>query len=174
MASQQLATPAVLFCLWVVILRARMSKLWSEGGWCDIEGYYVSWFSSESSGILLILPTDVRILILDGNSVTSLEKGSFILRVVAELEELNAGQYELEWIELGTFSGLTKLRKLLMCGKVLGEIVLLTFQKISSPAYLDLWTNRLERLEVNVSSGLINLQYGVCGYVLSPTYFPMS
>jgi hypothetical protein len=154
-----LATPAVAFWLWLVVVPARMAKLCPEECWCDPGGYYVDCTSSSLNSIPLIFPTNVRELIFDGNSITSLEKGGFISRGLTELEKLTVRRCELRKIEFGAFSGLTELTFLSVSGNEISEIIPGIFENLSRLERLDLTFNRIELLEVGAFSGLINLKH---------------
>ena len=68
--SLLLATPAVIFWLWLMILPARVAMLCPEECRCETEGYYVNCSGSVLKSIPLIHPTDVRMLVIDGNNIT--------------------------------------------------------------------------------------------------------
>jgi hypothetical protein len=157
--SLLLAIPAVIFWLWLVILPARVSILCPEKCKCAAGGYYVNCTGSSLIEIPSILPTNVRGLLLDNNSITYLENDSFVSRGLTELTNLQADCCQIRTIELGAFNGLTKLKRLSMRSNKISEIIGGTFDKMSSLEYLDLEHNIIERLEVNVFSKLINLKH---------------
>ena len=126
---------------------------------CNAGGYYVNCSSSSLKEIPLILPTNVRGLQLDNNSVTLLENDSFVSRGLTELENLQADFCQIGTIELGAFNGLTKLIYLSMLGNEISEIIPGTFEKVGRLEYLYLDHNRIEHLEADVFSGLNNLKY---------------
>jgi hypothetical protein len=92
LVSLLLAALAVIFWLWLMILRARLAILCHEGCWCHSVGYYVDCYNSSLNSIPSILPTNTRWLVLDGHSITSLEKDLFVSRGLTELEELSANK----------------------------------------------------------------------------------
>ena len=159
LVSLLLATPALIFWLWLVILPARVAKQCPEECRCNAGGYYVDCSRSSLKGIPLILPTQVRGLLLDNNSVTVLENDSFVSRGLTELENLQADFCQIGTIELGALNGLTKLIYLSMWGNELSEIIPGTFEKVGRLEYLYLDHNRIEHLEADVFSGLNNLKY---------------
>jgi hypothetical protein len=159
LVSLLLATPAVIFWLWLVILPARVAKLCPERCRCDLGGNYVDCTSSLLNSIPLIFLTNVQELVLNGNNITSLEKDSFISRGLTELEYLYVDYCGLETIELGAFNGLTKLTRLSMKENKISEIIPRTFENMSRLEKLELTLNRLKHLEVDIFSGLINLKH---------------
>ena len=159
MMSLLLGTHAGIFWLWLVILPTRVAKHCPEECRCNAGGYYVDCSSSSLKEIPLILPTHVRSLLLDNNSITLLENDSFVSRGLTELENLQADFCQIGTMELRTFNGLTKLIYLLMRGNRIEEIAQSTFEMMRGLEYLRLDYNEIERLDVDVFSGLINLQY---------------
>jgi len=159
LVSLLLATPALIFWLWLVIVAARVAKQCPEECRCNAGGYYVDCSRSSLKEIPLILPTQVRGLLLDNNSVTVLESDSFVARGLTELENLQADFCQIGTIELRAFNGLTKLIYLSMWGNEISEIIPGTFENVSRLEYLYLDHNRIEHLEVDVFSGLNNLKY---------------
>jgi hypothetical protein len=156
-----LATATVIFWLWLVILPARVAKHCPDECRCNAGGYYVDCSSSYLKQIPLTLPTHVRGLVLNNNSVTLVEKDSFVSRGLNEVENLQADFCQIRTIELGAFNGLTNLIYLSMWGNKISEIIPGTFEKVSRLEYLDLDHNVIEHLEVDVFSELNNLKY-VC------------
>ena len=161
LVSLLLATSAVIFWLWLVILRARVAILCPKECWCDPGGYYVECSSSPLNNIPLIFPANVWELLLRSNNITSLEKDGFISRGLTELEKLTADFCEIRTIELGALNGLTKLTHLSMWGNKISEIMPGTFEKMSRLEHLVLSYNSIEHLQVGVFSGLINLKHVV-------------
>jgi len=125
---------------------------------CEARGLYVSCLGSGLISIPSILPTHVRILVLDGNNITYFEHDSFVSRGLVELEILKADLCQIGTIEFGAFNGFTKLNNLSMWKNEIIEILPGTFGKMSSLEFLDLMDNRIEKLELDAFSGLINLQ----------------
>jgi Leucine-rich repeat (LRR) protein len=157
--SLLLATPAVIFWLWLVIVPARVAILCPERCRCDTLGYYVNCEDSSLSNIPLIFPTYVGELVLYNNTITFLEKDSFISRRLTELELLFVLDCQLQTIELGAFNGLTKLTHLSMSINEISEIIPRTFEKMICLGKLEISDNRTEHLAVDVFSGLIYLTY---------------
>jgi Leucine-rich repeat (LRR) protein len=158
LVSLLLATPAVIFWCWLVILPVRVKIICQEECMCDSEGYNVHCSGSSLNNIPLLLPTDLRKLLLVRTNITALVKDSFTSRRVTELETLIVVRCGLERIELGAFNGLTKLTDLTMSHNEISEIAPRTFEKMSRLRKLQLSYNRLEHLEVDIFSGLINLK----------------
>jgi Leucine-rich repeat (LRR) protein len=154
--SLLLATPAVMFWLWLVILPRKV--LCPEECTCDTGGYYVICLASGLNSIPLILPTHVRLIMLFDNNITFLEKDTFVSRELTELEIFMANLCHIGTIDLGAFNGLTMLKNLSLFQNEIVEIIPGMFDGMSSLEYLDLQDNRIEHLEVKVLSGLINLQ----------------
>jgi hypothetical protein len=157
--SLLLTIPAFTFWLWLVILPASVAKHCPEECRCSAGGYYVDCSRASLKEIPLILPTHVRELLLDNNSITLLKNDSFVSRGLTELESLQADFCQIGTIELGAFNGLTKLIYLSMWGNEISEILPGTFEKVIRLEYLDLDQNVIEHLEVDVFSGLNNLKY---------------
>jgi hypothetical protein len=78
LVSLLLATPAVAFWLWLVILPARVAKLCPEGCTCDIGGYYVICEFLSSNPVPLIHSTNVRVLRLNYNEINLFERDRFV------------------------------------------------------------------------------------------------
>jgi hypothetical protein len=156
--SLLVATPAVIFWLWLVILPSRVAILCPEECRCDPGGYYGECRNSSLNNIPLTFPTEVRQLLLYGNSITSLQKDSFISRGLTELEELWAVSCEIERVELGAFNGLRNLRKLSMSYNLLSEITPGTFDNMRRLEYLTFQDNRIKHLDIDIFWGLINLK----------------
>jgi hypothetical protein len=97
-----LATPDIIFWLWLVILPTRVAIQCPEECRCKDDGYYLKRSDSGLNSIPSILPTHVRVLVLDGNSVTYFVYSSFISRVLVDLQILKAGLCEVRKIELGS------------------------------------------------------------------------
>jgi Leucine-rich repeat (LRR) protein len=156
LVSLLLATPAVMFWLWLVIQPIKV--LCPEECRCNANGYYVNCLSSGLNSIPLILPTHVRILVLFDNNITFLEKDSFVSRGLTEMEILMAIFCQIGTIDLGAFNGLTMLKNLSLFNNEITEIIPGTFERMNNLQHLDLQHNKIEHLEVKVFSGLINLQ----------------
>ena len=146
LVSLLLAKP-VIFWFWVVIQPTRLSILCPAEWWYDPGGYHVDCSISSLNIILLIFPTNVRKLLLDSNSITSLVKERFIARRLTEREEICVNDCEIETIKLRAFSGLRNLVLLSMCGNNVREITLGTFQKMNCLVYLVIVDNFIEHLE---------------------------
>jgi hypothetical protein len=157
LVSLLVATPAVIFWLWLVIVPARVAELCPQECICDTGGYHVDCSDLSLNNIPLIFPTDVRTLLLDFNNITSLEKESFLYRGLTELRSLSAAFCNLETIQLRAFSGLTNLKYLVLWGNKISEIIPGTFEKMSHLQFLILPYNRIEHLEVDVLRGLDNI-----------------
>jgi len=125
---------------------------------CETEGYYVNCSGSGLNSIPLIHPTDVRILVIDGNNITYFEKESFVSKGLVELQILKADFCKLRKIELGAFNGLKMLIYLSLESNEISEIIPGTFE-LSSLEYLKLGNNIIEHLEGDIFSGLVSLKY---------------
>ena len=155
--SLLLATPALIFWLWLVILPASVAKLCPEKCRCDAGGYYVECSSALLTAVPLIHLTYVRVLRLSYNEITLLENNSFVS--MTELQLLVANECGLEKIELGAFNGLTNLTQLQIVGNSIKEILPGTFECMNILENLDLSENSLQHLGIGVFSGLVNLKY---------------
>ena len=107
LVSLLLATPAVAFWLWLVIVPARVAELCPEGCRCDTGGYNVVCSGPSLNPLPLTHVTDVQVLWLMENNIKLLEKDSFVS--LTGLDVLYIYNCELRTIELGAFNGLTKL-----------------------------------------------------------------
>jgi hypothetical protein len=153
LVSLLVATPAVIFCLWLVVLSVRVIKLCPEKCWCDPGGYYIHCYNSSLNNIPFSFPTNVQYLVLDNNNITSLQKDSFISRGLTQLEYLSVSSCGLERIELGAFNGLTTLTDLTMSRNEISEITPYILEKMSRLQNLDLEDNSIEHLKVDVFLG---------------------
>jgi hypothetical protein len=87
-----------------------------------------------------------------------LENDSFISRGLTNLEQIRAGNCEIERIELRSFNGLTNMIFLSLGQNKICEIIPGTFQKMSRLEYLVLQENMIEHLAADVFSGLVKLK----------------
>jgi Leucine-rich repeat (LRR) protein len=159
LVSLLLATPAVIFWLWLVTLPARVVIKCPEECRCHgTEGYYLNCSDSGLNSIPSVLPTHVQALGLDGNNITFLENDSFVSRGLVELLEIEARFCKIRKIELRAFNGLAKLKLLLIEGNEISEIIPGTFEKNSHLKVLHLLNNRIENLESDVFCGLVELE----------------
>jgi len=157
LVSLLLATPAVAFWLWLVIVPARVAILCPEECRCDRLGYDVGCYSETLTAVPVIHLTDVRVLSLYRNKIKLLENNSFVSQT--ELQILQLREIGLIKIELGAFNGLTKLTILTLSSNSISEIIPGTFECTKILEHLDLGFNKLQHLGPGVFSGLFNLQY---------------
>jgi hypothetical protein len=157
--SLLLAVPTVIFWLWFLIQPTREATLCPEQCRCDEVGIDVNCSDAGLKRIPSILPIQVRILVLDGNSITIFENDTFVSKGMVDVEKLQAGFCKIRKIELGAFNGLTILTDLSLEGNDISEIIPGTFEMISRLEYLDLKYNKIEHLECDVFRGLVKLQY---------------
>jgi hypothetical protein len=155
--SLLVATPAVIFWLWLVIVPVRVAILCPEECHCDTGGNLVFCSSTSLTAVPLIHLTDVRVLSLSENNITLFEKDSFVS--LTELEELDINKFGLRTIELGTFNGLTKLTVLFIWDNEIGEIIPGTFDNLNSLEYLDLDNNSLEHVDSDLFNRLVNIKF---------------
>jgi hypothetical protein len=101
LVSLILAAPAEIFRLWLVILPARVAILCPEECWCD----HVDCSRTSLKNIPSLHLTDVRELVLNDNSLPSLQNDNFVSRGLADLEDIHVLWCELEAIQLGAFKG---------------------------------------------------------------------
>ena len=156
-ASLLLATPAVIFWLWLVILPARVAELCPEECWCDPGGNYVNCSNSSPKSITAIFHTDVRTLKLDYINVTSLKKDGFLSRGLTQLERLSMRRCGIVTMEPGAFNGLVKLVQLSLMSNKIREILPRTFENMITLEELYLVGNEIENLEPDVFNGLSSL-----------------
>jgi hypothetical protein len=159
LVSLLFATPAVISWFWLVIVPLRVTKLCPEGCWCDVGGYFVDCSNTSLHNIPSIYLTHVQELVLNDNSITSLEKDILVSKGLIELNLLTLNRCGLQIIELGAFNGLTKLTYLSMSGNGIEEITGRTFEEMIVLEYLVLRYNRIKHLSVDVFWGLVNLQH---------------
>ena len=77
LVSLLLATPALIFWLWLVILPARVAVLCPEECQCDTGGYYVKCYRPSLTAVPSIRLTDVRVLYITDNNITLSDRGTF-------------------------------------------------------------------------------------------------
>jgi hypothetical protein len=148
-----LATPAVIFWLWLVIVPARVAIPCPEECQCNIGGYEVSC----KGAVSFIRLTNVRVLEFVKNNIKLIEKHSFVS--LTELKVLRVKWCGLRTIQLGAFNGLTKLTELSIEGNEISEIIAGTFQNLRNLERLALKHNELHHLDSDVFSGLVYLRY---------------
>jgi hypothetical protein len=156
LVSLLLATPAVIFWLWLVVVPARVAMLCPEECICDIAGYIVQCIKTKLTALPSIHFTYVRVLWLDRYDITFLAKDSFVS--LPDLEELSVISSGLRAIELGAFNGLTELTTLSLLGNEINEILPGTFENLNSLDFLDLSGNKLGHLDSAAFSGLVSLK----------------
>jgi hypothetical protein len=157
LVSLLLATPAVIFWLWMLFWPASVAILCPEGCRCDPGGYYVKCVGTSLTTPPLIQQTDVRVLSFIYFKIMFLEKNNFVS--LTELEILLVGECGLKTIEVGAFNGLTKLKHLTIIDNEISEIIPGTFKDLLNLEFIALWNNTLKHVESAVFSGLINLKY---------------
>jgi len=106
--SLLLATPAVAFWLWLVIMPAIVAVLCPEGFECYTAGYLIDCKKLSLYPISLIRHSIVRYLRLFDSNISLLQKNSFVSLTV--LIVLRIDVCGLRTVELEAFNGLTVLR----------------------------------------------------------------
>jgi hypothetical protein len=158
--SLLLATPAVIFWLWLVIQPTSVTIQCPEECECSEEGYIIWCLFPALHNVSFNVPTSARILGIFGNNETYLENDSFFSKGLVELYLLYADYCKIRKIEVGAFNGLTKLLFLSLSDNEISEILPGTFEEISSSlVYLFLDKNRIENLRIDVFGGLVKLQF---------------
>jgi len=157
LVSLLLATTAVIFWLWLVILPARVAILCPEGCWCDPGGNYINCSRSSLNSITVTFHTDVRTLKLDYINLTSLKKDTFLSRGLTQLERLSTKGCGITRVEPGAFNGLMKLEQLSMMSNMIREIEARTFENMTMLEELYLVSNKIEHLEPDAFWGLSSL-----------------
>jgi hypothetical protein len=122
-------------------------------------GLKVNCSDSGLNRIPTILPTHVRIIVLDSNNITLFEKDTFVSRGLVDVEMLQAGFCKIKTIEVGAFNGLTLLTYLSLESNDISEIIPGTFEIFRSLEYLHLQYNKIEHLESDIFRGLFKLKY---------------
>jgi hypothetical protein len=155
--SLLLATPFVIFWLWLVILPAVLAILCPDQCVCDTAEYSVHCHGPLNTTVPLIPVNDVgRFFISDCNK-TLLERDSFVS--MPELKSLAVWNCELRAIQLGAFNGLKDLTDISVCFNFeLSVIKPGTFESLRKLERLDFSFNRLEYLDVDLFTGLVNLK----------------
>jgi hypothetical protein len=153
--SLLLATPAVAFWLWLVILPARMATLCPEECKCDIGGFDIT---CDGASLTSTLPlnrlTNVRALQLYNNNITLIGNHSFVS--LTELKVLGVDWCGLITIKLGAFNGLTELVGLSVNDNKIREITPGTFESLGNLEYLDLSSTNYSTWIVMCSVGWLN------------------
>jgi len=137
---------------------ARVAILCPENCQCEKAGYIVRCDGPSLTAVPLIHLTDVRVLRLDKNNITLLERDRFVSRGLTELEILIVSNCVLRTIELGAFNGLTKLTELSINVNKIREIISGTFEDMMSLKILDLRYNGIEHLDRHLFVRLVNLR----------------
>jgi Leucine-rich repeat (LRR) protein len=153
--SLLLATSALIFWLWLVIVPARVATLCPEECSCDPGGHYIDCVGTSLTAVPLIRLTDVRELWLYKINITLFTEDSFFSLSVLEI--LSANSCGLRTIELGIFDGVPTLRRLYIDNNEISELLAGTFENMNSLEYFTLDNNRLEHLDIDVFRGLVNL-----------------
>ena len=156
LVSLLLGIPAVLFCLWLLILPARVSCLCPKECQCDPGGYFVACSDISLNPVPLIHLTDVRVLWLNENEITFLKNNSFFSLSV--LDVLILRKCGLRTIEMGAFKGLTRLTVLSIEGNQFSEIIPGTFENLKSLEVFGLRNNTLEHVDSDMFRGMVNLR----------------
>jgi hypothetical protein len=157
LVSLLVATPAVIFWLWLVILPAIVAILCPEGCWCDPGGNYVNCSNSSLNSITVTFHTDVRTLKLDYIKLTSLKKDSFVSRGLTQLERLSTKSCGIVRVEPGAFNGLINLVQLSLMNNMIQGIEPRTFENMTTLEELYLVNNKIENLEPDSFWGLSSL-----------------
>ena len=157
LVSLLLATPPLMYWLYLVVVPARVAMLCPEKCQCDTGGYHVTCKFLSVNPVPLIHLKNVQVLRLSNNEIKLLEKESFVS--MTELLLLDVIWCGLITINLGAFNGLTKLTELSMQGNNISELLPGTFENMKRLEYLDLSYNGIEYLDSGLLSGLINLKY---------------
>jgi hypothetical protein len=152
-----LAVPTVIFWLYLVIVKARVSLLCPEECQCGTVGYEVSCYGPSITTVPSIRLTDLRVLWLVGNNITSIERDTFV--ALTGLEGLRVLNCTLRTIEVGAFNGVPELSELIMWNNELSEIIPGTFENLNNLERIDLGNNRLQHLDSDVFSGLVKLKF---------------
>ena len=156
LVSLLLATPLLIFWLWLVILPARVTMLCPEGCQCETGGYCVDCSCTSLKSVPLIHLTNVRELKLSINNITLWKKDSFIS--LTELDELYIELCGLRTIRLEAFSGLAKLTGLFLAGNGIENLYSAVFSGLVNLKFINLRKNKLQNLHPDTSSRLPNLQ----------------
>jgi Leucine-rich repeat (LRR) protein len=159
LVSLLVASPALIFWIWLVVLPTRVTLLCPERCWCSAGGLKIDCTNSSLDNIPVILHKDVRSLTLDYNNLTYLKKDAFLSSALAQLEKLSIDDCELVGVEPGAFNGLTVLVQLSLMSNMILEIKPRTFGNMSSLKRLYLGYNVIENLEPDSFLGLSDLEY---------------
>jgi hypothetical protein len=114
--SLLLATPGVIFRLWLMIVPERLAVLRPKECRCDAERHQVSCYKSSLTAVPSIPLTNVKELWFEWNNLTLLERNCFVSRGQTELKSLTLWFCKLSAIVLGAFNVLTKLTELNLSG----------------------------------------------------------
>jgi insulin-like growth factor-binding protein complex acid labile subunit len=159
LVSILLATPVIIFWLWLMILPTSVTIQCPEECRCENDGFYVNCSGSGLKSIPSILPKHIRRFVLDHNNIPFFAKDNFVSKGLVELETIEANFCNIKKIEVGALNGLPKLTHLSVQGNQISEIIPGIFEKNFRLEYLHLANNLIEHLEVDVFSGLVNLDY---------------
>jgi gastrin-releasing peptide receptor len=159
LVSLLVASPALIFWIWLVILATRFTLLCPDGCWCSADGDKIDCSNSSLDNIPVIFHKQVRSLTLDYNNLTYLKEDVFLSSALPRLEVLSIDDCNLVGVEPGAFNGLTILVQLSLMSNMIREIKPLTFGNMSSLKRLYLGYNVIENLEPDSFFGLSDLEY---------------
>ncbi|PNF18689.1 hypothetical protein B7P43_G05040 [Cryptotermes secundus] len=157
--SLLVASPALVFWAWLVILPARFTLLCPDGCWCSAGGDKIDCTNSSLDNIPVIFHKDARSLTLDSNNLTYLKKDAFLSSGLARLETLSIDKCGIVGVEPGALNGLTLLVQLSLMSNMIREIKARTFGNMSCLKRLYLGYNVIENLEPDSFLGLSDLEY---------------
>jgi hypothetical protein len=155
LASQLLATTALMFWLCLEIWIAGMAKLCPDGCWCDHKHNYVK--CSSLNSIPKMFPTGVQGIFIQNSNITYLVKEAFDSRRLEDLLVLMINHCQVKTIEVGAFTALRKLIVLSLTGNEIREIIAGTLLNMNSLEHLYLWDNPIDHLEFDAFLGLDTL-----------------
>jgi hypothetical protein len=126
---------------------------------CDPERYSVRCDDPFITAVPLFRRTFVRYLYLINNTISVLERDSFVSRGWSELHELSISECGLRTVEWGAFNGLSKLTHLDLSNNEISELQSGTFEMLSHLTRLYLSYNRLQYLDSDILRALSNLTF---------------
>jgi len=162
LVSLLLATPVIIFWLWLVTLPTSVAIQCPEECRCESDGYKVNCSDSGLNSIPSIIPKHTGQLILNGNNIPIFAKENFLSKGSDQLQIIIADFCKITKIEVEAFNGLPKLTQLSMNSNEITEITPGTFENITHLEILNLANNRIEHLGVDIFYGLVNLKDIFC------------
>jgi hypothetical protein len=114
--------PALIFCAWLLIVAATAAYQCPKGCWCAPGGFNVSCLSLPLNTIPVTFPNYFTILRFHFSNLIFLQKDTFLLSKLTQLENLDMYACGIERVEPGAFNGLIRLIELSLNNNKISKI----------------------------------------------------